>query len=138
MKDLKTFLPLIIVSLILSACATPSSSSYSAIERNYEAHNYKRAFQDLWGPAMHEQPWAMYAVGYMYYYGIGTEKDQGIGYALIRRAAELNYPPAIVAQKALSKERGKQYLSFENIHKRKISNNEGILELKTTPKGTPE
>lgn len=99
---------------------------FYAAQYDYANGNYPRAFQELWAPAQKNDPRALYAMGYMYYYGIGTDKDQDLGRSLIRRAAAKNYPPAITALKMITQVRRSQYIPFE-----KYSNldNDGILEI---------
>ena len=101
--------------LLLSGCAKPTTPNlhYIKAEQNYAAKNYSQAFQELWLPAQYGQARAMYAMGYMYYNGIGTNKDQDIGRSLIRRAAEQHYRPAILALKRIDQERREQYIPLE-------------------------
>ena len=101
--------------LLLSGCAKPTSPNlhYIKAEQHYAAKNYAQAFQELWLPAQYGQARAMYAMGYMYYNGIGTNKDQDMGRSLIRRAAEQQYRPAILALKRIDQERREQYLPLE-------------------------
>lgn len=103
---------IIITFSFLSGCATHSTSLDRA-EKNYYAHDYARAFKELWGPVSSHDPRATYAMGYMYYYGLGTDKDQDIGRSLIRRSAAWHYPPAIQALKIITQTRHEQYLPFE-------------------------
>lgn len=67
-------------------------------------------------------------MGYMYYYGIGTEKDQDIGRSLIRRAADKHYSPAIIALKQITQRRYDQYVPFENYDSSAVR--EGIWKIK--------
>ncbi len=114
-RFLKLSVTVFCLPLLFSGCAQPTSPNlhYIKAEQNYAVKDYSRAFQELWLPAQYGQPRAMYAMGYMYYNGIGTNKDQDIGRSLIRRAAEQHYPPAILALKRIDQERREQYLPLE-------------------------
>ena len=67
-------------------------------------------------------------MGYMYYYGLGTDKDQDLGRSLIRRAAAKQYPPAIVALKLITQRRHNQYVPLEKYTSNAVD--EGIWEIK--------
>lgn len=101
-------------------------NGFEAAQIDYYHGNYPRAYQELWSTAEKEDPRALYAMGYMNYYGIGTDKDQDLGRSLIRRAAAKNYPPAISALEMITRVRRSQYIPFE-----KYSNidNDGILNI---------
>lgn len=114
-----------LLPLLLTGCIHRSMPSFAAAEYDYAHGNYPRAFQELWTPAEKNDPRALYAMGYMYYYGVGTDKDQDLGRSLIRRAAAKNYPPAITALELITKRRRNQYLPFEKYN----ANDEGIIEV---------
>ena len=118
----------IVTVLFLSGCATHTSSLDRA-ERSYESHDYARAFKELWIPVEAHDPRAIYAMGYMYYYGIGTDKDQDIGRSLIRRASAQHYRPAIAALKLITEAKHEQYLPFEKYTAFSPAHDEGILEI---------
>jgi len=99
-----------------------TKTSYEQAQVSYSQGDYSRAFNELLDPVKHNDPKSLYAMGYMYYYGIGTEKDQNLGRGLIRRSAAYNYPPAIAALKLINQERFNQYVPFEeysNTHRGK-------------------
>ena len=117
----------ILTPALLTGCVSHSQSSFEQAQLNYAQRNYSRSFQDLLIPVQHNDPKALYAMGYMYYYGIGTEKDQDLGRSLIRRSASLNYSPAITALKLITQRRFNQYVPFENYSS---AQSEGIWEIK--------
>ncbi len=128
---MKTFLSILfIVTLSILTGCTSNTSSLDRAEKNYYAHDYARAFKELWTPVEAHDPRATYAMGYMYYYGIGTDKDQDIGRSLIRRAAAMHYPPAIEALKLITESKHEQYLPFEKYSAGTTPEQEnGILEI---------
>lgn len=113
--------------LILSGCVSATKTSYEQAQVSYSRGYYSRAFNELLYPVQHNDPKALYAMGYMYYYGIGTEKDQNLGRGLIRRSASYNYRPAIEALKLITQERYNQYVPFEEYSN---SQNMGIRRFK--------
>jgi hypothetical protein len=124
----------VISALFLSGCAMHTSSLQRA-EESYVTHDYARAFKELWAPVEGHDPRAIYAMGYMYYYGIGTDKDQDLGRSFIRRAAASHYPPAVEALKLITSSKHEQYLPFEKyvpaqqFHEPITANDEGFLEI---------
>jgi hypothetical protein len=68
---------------------------------DYRLGNYSRAFSGLYLKARQGDPEAQYAIGYMYYTGLGTDKNQDAGLAWIRRSADKNNPKAIAALRSI-------------------------------------
>ena len=104
-----------LLSLSLLACATtPTSTSLSSGQisnlqqgkRFFDAGYYKRAMQQLLPLACDGVPDAQYAVGYMYYYGLGVAQDTDVGYFWIRRAANQRYLTAIRALESMDNGNG--------------------------------
>jgi TPR repeat protein len=123
-----TYLLFVLAALTLSGCASRNASLDRA-QNSYAARDYARAFKELWRPVEAHDPRAVYAMGYMYYYGIGTDKDQDLGRSFIRRAAASNYPPAVIALKRLTEGKHEQYLPFEKYSSAATTHDEGILEI---------
>ncbi|MCW5588566.1 MAG: SEL1-like repeat protein [Legionellales bacterium] len=72
----------------LSACATtPLKQSYQLGEANFKAQNYQLAFKQLQPAAAHGSAEAQYALGYMYYYGLGTPKNINLARMWIDKSA---------------------------------------------------
>ena len=94
------FLPL---CLHLSACQahpfTPQVVQQAKAE--YENGYYKTAFYRLLPAAADGDKEAQYALGYMYYYGLGIPQDTQTGYFWIKRSADQGYGPAVKAARDL-------------------------------------
>jgi TPR repeat protein len=91
-----------LIILILSACATTKNKVTDPFhlaqgKRDMETGYYKRAMQQLLGPACDGNAQAQYAVGYMYYYGYGVAQDTEVGYFWIKRSANQGNRAAIEA-----------------------------------------
>lgn len=63
----------------------------------YTRQDYHQAFADTLAAAKYSNPQAQYAVGYMYYYGIGTEQNDYLAAYWFDQAARLGDPKAIAA-----------------------------------------
>lgn len=87
-----------ILSLSLLACATNPSprvmSEVSQGKRYFNDGYYKKSMRELLPLACDGNPEAQYAVGYMYYYGLGVAQDTDVGYFWINRSASKGYPQA--------------------------------------------
>jgi len=94
-----------LIVFILSACVTANKATdpfhLAQGKRDMEAGYYKRAMQQLLGPACDGNTQAQYAVGYMYYYGYGVTQDTDVGYFWIKRSANQGNRTAIEALKML-------------------------------------
>lgn len=102
-------------SIFLSGCIVPiNNGTYEQAKIDYYNGNPSRAFVELWRPAQLNDPRALYAMGYMYYYGIGTDKDIDLGRKLIHVASDFQYPPAITALKIIYAPVHEQYAAFED------------------------
>lgn len=66
-------------------------------ERYFHDGYYKRAMRIFLPLACNGNEQAQYAVGYMYYYGLGVAQDTDVGYFWIQRSANQHYYPAIHA-----------------------------------------
>lgn len=98
-------------SLLLSSCSTPYLTV--SAENDFKHGYYARAFEKLWMPAHSGNPRAQYALGYLYYYGLGTVRDQDLARVWFRHAAECHYPPAVVAYKRLTNPEYTQYVAVQ-------------------------
>ena|SRR3990167_4512334 len=86
-----------LLSLFVIACATTSprvSSELAYGKRLFEQGYYRRAMHDLLPLACDGNAEAQYAVGYMYYYGLGVAQDTDVGTFWIERSASKGYRPA--------------------------------------------
>lgn len=98
-------------TLLLSSC-TNLSQTVSA-EYDFRHHYYARAFAKLWWPAHNGNTRAMYALGYMYYYGLGTARDQDLARIWFKRSAKLEYAPSVKAYQLITNPRVEQYVPFQ-------------------------
>ena len=63
-------------------------------KRYFKDGYYKKAMHTLLPLACDGVPDAQYAVGYMYYYGLGVAQDTDVGYFWIQRSARQHFIPA--------------------------------------------
>lgn len=97
MRFTKVLLP-ILVTLFLQGCISPKmSEELVAGKMQFTAGNYKQSFHQLLPIAAYGDKEAQYAVGYMYYYGIGTAQDCESGLFWMKKSADQGYTPAIGA-----------------------------------------
>lgn len=97
--------------VLLSACSTPYRTI--SAERDFRQGHYTRAFEKLWMPAHSGNPRAQYALGYLYYYGLGTVRDEDLARAWFRHAAECHYAPAVIAYQRLTNPEYTQYVAVQ-------------------------
>lgn len=91
---------LLFLTLTLFACATPSARILSELaqgKRYFQDGYYSRSLHQLLPLACDGNAEAQYAVGYMYYYGLGVAQDTETGYFWIKRSADQHFQPAIDA-----------------------------------------
>jgi TPR repeat protein len=91
------------LSLALSGCATYSSRQYTDGEAAFHQQDYHTAFKDLIYSAGYNNTDAQYAVGYMYYYGIGTEQNDYLSRLWLYRSASFGNAKAMAALQALDR-----------------------------------
>jgi hypothetical protein len=80
---------------------THITSEINQGKRYFNEGYYKRAMHNLLPLACDGYPEAQYAVGYMYYYGLGVAQDTFVGYFWIKRSADQQFYPAIQAQQLI-------------------------------------
>jgi len=110
------FFIICLLSLSLLACATPSPREISELQqgkRYFDEGYYKRAMHELLPIACDGNPDAQYAVGYMYYYGLGVAQDTDVGHFWIQRSANRRYVPAIRALKMIEVNSEQEYKQRE-------------------------
>lgn len=73
------------------------SSTLQHGKRFFNDGYYKRAMHELLPLACDGNPEAQYAVGYMYYYGLGVAQDTDVGYFWIERSSCQHFYPAVEA-----------------------------------------
>lgn len=101
----KLHLSLLISCIMLTACSSHTAAnaqqSFSLGQQYYRAQNYGDAFTEISKAAKQGNINAQYALGYMYYNGIGTENDTAKGIYWIKQAATKGQPQAINALQLL-------------------------------------
>jgi TPR repeat protein len=101
---MKKFLLVLSTVLLLQGCASSSmGEQFVAGKQQFNAGNYKGAFHQLLPVAVYGNKEAQYAVGYMYYYGVGTAQDEESGEFWMHKSAEQHYAPAENALKVIGK-----------------------------------
>lgn len=100
MKGLRRLLIIMLFIPVLTACISSTLNLSEGIA-SFQAQDYRRAFIRLKPEAARGQPDAMYAVGYMYYYGQGVVEDRKKAWYWINKAAQLGQPDAITAANIL-------------------------------------
>lgn len=94
---IRVFITCLLSLSILSCAHTPSPALMSELQqgkRFFDTGYYKRAMHELLPIACDGNPDAQYAVGYMYYYGLGVAQDTEVGSFWIQRSANKHYVPA--------------------------------------------
>lgn len=106
----------LITSIILAAClALTSCSEYVNLgaepgdeqlmiqaRQAYAEKQYEASYKHLYHLANKNNKEAMYALGYLYYYGLGVESNPKIAQDLIRQSADQGYKPAMKALRLFS------------------------------------
>lgn len=92
--------------LILSLSACLARHNLQEGINNFLHQEYRQAFVRLKPEAERGNPEAMYAVGYMYYYGAGVVEDRRRACMWISQAAKAGHPKAIAALKILKETSG--------------------------------
>lgn len=88
---------MVVINLfVLSSCAKPSTELELG-QQNFQTHHYSTAFKQLSKAAMAGDADAQYAVGYMYYYGKGTDQDLVSARRWFTSAAAQDQPDAVKA-----------------------------------------
>lgn len=89
--------------LLLQACSHRSESEtlFSAGQKAYAAQNYHQAFKQVYAAALLGNPDAEYALGYLYYNGFGTNRDQSAALHWFKQAAKHKQADALEALRRL-------------------------------------
>lgn len=86
-KNIFTVLTITATLLLLSSCAPPADQLYDQGQAAYRAQNYHTAFIKLLSAARGNSVQAQYAVGYLYYNGIGTPRNETQALIWFKKAA---------------------------------------------------
>jgi len=87
---------LLAAAFLCASCAPPADALLIEGQKAYQIQDYHTAFTKLLAAAR-ENVNAQYAVGYMYYNGIGTKQNSAKALMWFRKAADFNQPQAIKA-----------------------------------------
>lgn len=95
---MKRILLVILLGLVLQSCSSVKQAEELQLGKNdFGSGDYKKSFRELLPLAAQGNPDAEYAVGYMYYYGLGAAVDAESGLFWMRKSAAQNYQPAVKA-----------------------------------------
>lgn len=95
MYPLRTLLWLPAVAAVLAGCvANNNQSRYEMGKQNFVEGNYRNSFGQLEPMAQRGDPDAQYAIGYMYFYGLGAIQDRNLAYQWMQAAAAQGQPQA--------------------------------------------
>ena len=119
---IKTAAISVIFTLSLAACAPPAQNAYVMGERNFKIQNYHLAFQNLIMAANAGIPDAQYAVGYMYYYGLGVMRSEPLAVYWMQEAARNGQPAAINVMKSIAAREVNPVLMSKKQEKQALSN----------------
>lgn len=102
------------ICLLLTACASTDGFSVSMpsmqqAEYLYHHQMYKQAINALTLLANYGRADAQYALGYMYYQGLGTQKNAALARGWFERSAKQGYPKAIKALRMITLKRQDVY-----------------------------
>jgi len=90
-----------VFACVLAGCIGPNHLNLEQGIASFKVQDYRRALVRLKPEAAKGQPDAQYAVGYMYYYGLGVVEDRKQALYWIRAAARAGQPDAIKASRLL-------------------------------------
>lgn len=80
-------LMLLVSTLLLQACSTATPSPLSKGAAEFDQQEYQAAFTDLLPLAQKGDAQAQYAVGYLYYNGLGVSRDFKLAQSWFQKAA---------------------------------------------------
>lgn len=110
MVTLSRWICIIVGSSLLIACASARMAQNVQSGRvTFDSGNFKQAFAELLPLAVKSSPAAQYAVGYMYYYGLGVEAHKESGLFWINQSAQQMYRPAVKALQIIARDKTETY-----------------------------
>lgn len=93
----------ILLCVCLTACAPKAHTLYLQGSEAYQQKHYQTAFALLLKSADYGDPYAEYAVGYMYYYGIGVDRNKLLGVKYLKKSDSHHFKKAHKALIAIKK-----------------------------------
>src|SRR3990167_3706072 len=127
----------IVLALIASGCShMQKGQGYSfqgtpAREHNYFLQKYHCSLSNIQQAAQNGDADAQYALGYMYFYGIGTPRDVGAAKLWIRRAAAQGQALALQATHIINHQEYPGSGDIGNNHSAKGTGDEGAANYET-------
>ena len=105
-KIRSSFLVVIVSSALLAVgCSTLTNEGrFDTGKENFLAGNFDQSFKQLMPIAKQGNPEAQYAVGYMYFYGLGTKQNMREAANWMQKAADSGQPQAQLALKQLQQD----------------------------------
>ena len=104
--QIKKLIIILLAGICLQGCVSPKmGEELQQGKATFAAGDYANAFHQLLPIAVSGDKEAQYAVGYMYYNGLGVAQDTQTGIFWMHKSADQKYPPAQNALKALSEPR---------------------------------
>lgn len=94
-----------LLSLLLACASARMAEEVQSAKATFNSGNFKQAFAELMPLAVKCSAEAEYAVGYMYYYGLGVEAHKESGLFWIGQSAAQMYRPAIRALQLIEKDK---------------------------------
>jgi DamX protein len=124
-KQYRLILIILFSSLLLACASARMAEEVQSGKVAFDSGNFKQAFIQLLPLAVKCSPEAQYAVGYMYYYGLGVEAHKESGLFWINQAAKQMYRPAIRALQIIDKDKAQSHTPRRKSNKLRYS--ESIL-----------
>lgn len=106
MMNIRVILVIATLGVLLAAgCSVGTNEGrFDQGKENFIAGNFDQSFKQLHPLAKQGNPEAQYAVGYMYFYGLGTKQNVQEAVDWMQRAAESGQPQAQLALKQLQQD----------------------------------
>lgn len=123
LKQYRLILIILFSSLLLACASARMAEEVQSGKVAFDSGNFKQAFIQLLPLAVKCSPEAQYAVGYMYYYGLGVEAHKESGLFWINQAAKQMYRPAIRALQIIDKDKAQSHVPLRKSNKLRYSEN---------------
>jgi TPR repeat protein len=98
---MKPILLILLCSLIMGCTSVQNAEQLQLGKQNFSGGDYPSAFRQLMPSAINGNAQAEYAVGYMYYYGLGVTQDIETGTDWMKKSATQHNSSAIKAMRLL-------------------------------------
>ncbi len=112
-----------LLGLLLACASARMAEEVQSAKATFNSGDFKQAFAELLPLAVKCSPEAQYAVGYMYYYGLGVEPHKESGLFWINLSAQQMYRPAIRALQVIERDKAEAYLPRKKSYKLRYSEN---------------